>query len=90
LHSPHGIAHNSYIVSNQAVTNVTLRVLGIGMMLAAGSLPGQTPSFDVASIKPSETITPAMIQAGKLHVGMKIDGARVDITGPAWTSGISG
>ena len=49
------------------------------MMLAAGSLLGQTPSFEVASIKPSEPITPAMVASGKLHAGMKIDGKRVDI-----------
>ena len=46
-------------------------------------LPGQTPAdapvFEVASIKPSEAITPAMVAAGKIHVGMKIDGVRVDI-----------
>ena len=49
------------------------------MMLAAGSLLAQTPSFEVASIKPSEPITPAMVASGKLHAGMKIDGKRVDI-----------
>jgi uncharacterized protein (TIGR03435 family) len=47
--------------------------------LAAGSLLGQTPTFDVASVKPSEPVTPAMVAAGKIHVGMKIDGKRVDI-----------
>lgn len=36
-------------------------------------------SFEVASIKPAETLTPAMIAAGKIHVGMSVDGARVDI-----------
>src|ERR1700675_4174750 len=60
-----------------------LRVISAGMALAAGSLLGQTPAealvFEVASIKPSEPITPAMAAAGKLHVGMKIDGVRVDI-----------
>src|SRR5260370_27442605 len=40
---------------------------------------GQTPAFEVGSIKPSEPITPAMVAAGKLHAGMKIDGKRVDI-----------
>ena len=54
-----------------------------GLVLAASSLLGQTtaaaPTFDVASIKPSEPITPAMVQAGRIHAGMKIDGARVDI-----------
>jgi uncharacterized protein (TIGR03435 family) len=58
------------------------RVCG-ALVLAAFSLSAQTPAggpvFEVASIKPSEPITPQMIQSGKLHVGMKIDGARVDI-----------
>jgi uncharacterized protein (TIGR03435 family) len=54
-----------------------------GLMLAALTMfaqpPAAGPTFDVASIKPSEPVTPQMIQAGKIHVGMKIDGARVDI-----------
>jgi uncharacterized protein (TIGR03435 family) len=50
-----------------------------GIVLAAGSLLAQTPAFEVASIKPSEPVTPAMVAAGKLHVGMKIDAKRVDI-----------
>jgi uncharacterized protein (TIGR03435 family) len=41
------------------------------------------PSFEVASIKPSQEITPALgkaiIASGKLHIGMSIDAARVDI-----------
>jgi uncharacterized protein (TIGR03435 family) len=36
-------------------------------------------SFEVASIKPAETITAEMIMAGKMHAGLAIDGARVDI-----------
>jgi uncharacterized protein (TIGR03435 family) len=36
-------------------------------------------SFEVASIKPAAPISPAMITSGKLHVGMSIDAARVDI-----------
>jgi uncharacterized protein (TIGR03435 family) len=43
---------------------------------------GQTPavlSFEVATIKPAEAISPAMIVAGKLHIGMNVDGSRVDI-----------
>ncbi len=73
------MADNNRIVTQIFGTKVTFKALGISFLLAAGALFGQTPSFDVASIKPSETITPAMVQAGKLHVGMKIDGARVDI-----------
>ena len=51
--------------------------------LAAFSLYGQTPapSFEVATIRPAPPITTlaAQIQSGKAHVGMNIDGARVDI-----------
>src|SRR5689334_22836729 len=36
-------------------------------------------SFEVATIKQSAPMNPAMIAAGKLHVGMQIDAARVDI-----------
>jgi uncharacterized protein (TIGR03435 family) len=54
-----------------------------GLVLTASSLVGQTTAaalaFDVASIKPSEPITPAMVQAGRIHAGMRIDGSRVDI-----------
>ena len=56
-----------------------LPLIGVAILLAAGSLPGQTLSFEVASVKPSEPITPAMVASGKLHAGMKIDGKRVDI-----------
>ena len=40
---------------------------------------GQQPAFEVASIRSAAQITPELIQAGKLHVGMKIDAGRVDI-----------
>jgi len=46
-------------------------------MAAAAS--AQKLSFEVASIKSSEPITPAMLQSGKVHAGMKVDGKRVDI-----------
>ena len=49
------------------------------ILLSAGSLLAQAPAFEVASIKPSEPITPAMVASGKLHAGMKIDAKRVDI-----------
>jgi len=58
-------------------------IICAGLVLAVCSLLGQTTAagltFDVASIKPSEPITPAMVQAGRIHAGMRIDGARVDI-----------
>jgi uncharacterized protein (TIGR03435 family) len=45
---------------------------------------GQAPpklEFEVASIKPAPQLTPALVQSGKMHIGMNIDGARVDIGG---------
>jgi uncharacterized protein (TIGR03435 family) len=36
-------------------------------------------SFEVASIKPAEDLTAEKIVAGKMHLGITIDGARVDI-----------
>ena len=56
-----------------------LPFMSVAMVWAAGSLLGQTPAFEVASIKPSEPITSAMFASGKLHAGMKVDGKRVDI-----------
>jgi uncharacterized protein (TIGR03435 family) len=52
------------------------------LAFAAGALFAQTaaaPSFEVASIKPVEMPTQAQIASGKIHAGMKIDAARVDI-----------
>ena len=37
------------------------------------------PRFEVASIKESPAITPAMVAAGKLHFGVKSDNAQMDI-----------
>lgn len=48
--------------------------------LAALAQPPAAPlAFEVASIKPADQITPAMVQAGKMHVGLNVDRARVDI-----------
>src|SRR5216684_8699142 len=53
-------------------------------VLLATSVFAQTPAaaFEVASIKPAApiaSITPAMIQSGKLRLGVSVVGARVDI-----------
>jgi len=59
------------------------RILFAILMLAspvlAFSQASNPLSFEVASIKPAETITAEMIMAGKMHAGLAIDGARVDI-----------
>ncbi|HWD00163.1 MAG TPA: TIGR03435 family protein [Candidatus Sulfopaludibacter sp.] len=59
-------------------------VSGIACLaLSAGAAFAQAPKprleFEVASVKIAEIPTPAMVQSGKLHAGMKIDNARVDI-----------
>jgi uncharacterized protein (TIGR03435 family) len=36
-------------------------------------------TFEVATIKPAPPLTPDLIASGKLHAGMSVDGARVDI-----------
>lgn len=55
------------------------------MAVAALGLWAQTPAskleFEVASIKPAPPLDPAAIQQGKMHIGMNVDGARVDIGG---------
>jgi uncharacterized protein (TIGR03435 family) len=57
-------------------------MLKTALVLVAVVVSGQTPpAFEVASIKPAPPITTiaAQIQSGKIHVGMTIDAARVDI-----------
>jgi uncharacterized protein (TIGR03435 family) len=55
--------------------------ISLSLLLAASAVFAQTsaPAFEVASIKPATLPTAAQITSGKLHVGMAIDGARVDI-----------
>ncbi len=71
------------LLDNTCMGKTLFSTVCAGLLVAAASLQGQTPAaalaFEVASVKPSEPITPAMVQAGKIHAGMKIDGARVDI-----------
>jgi uncharacterized protein (TIGR03435 family) len=48
-------------------------------VLAAGAAVGQTATFEVASVKPAAPLDRSQILSGQMHVGMKIDAARVDI-----------
>jgi uncharacterized protein (TIGR03435 family) len=41
--------------------------------------PPALPAFEVASVKPSPPIVAAQVLGGKIHIGMSVDGARVDI-----------
>jgi uncharacterized protein (TIGR03435 family) len=53
------------------------------LLLSASALIAQAPlappAFEVATIKPSASLDPAALRAGRSHAGTKIDGARVDI-----------
>jgi uncharacterized protein (TIGR03435 family) len=56
-----------------------MRIFHAALLLSA-ALRAQAPlTFEVASIKPAGALNPAAIQAGKMRMGMKIDGAMVDI-----------
>jgi uncharacterized protein (TIGR03435 family) len=48
-------------------------------LIAAGIAFAQAPAFEVATIRPAPPLDPAQIMQGKMHVGMNIDKARVDI-----------
>ncbi len=60
-----------------------LQTIPVMLFLAAGTLFGQAPAtlpaFEVASIKPAGPLDPAKIMSGKMHIGVSIDAARVDI-----------
>ena len=51
-------------------------LLGAGMATAQ---PPAHPAFEVATIKPSAPLDRSKILTGQMHIGMKVDGARVDI-----------
>ena len=54
------------------------------LFLVVAAAMAQAPAaaklqFEVATIKPAAPLNPAMVASGKLHVGMNVDAARVDI-----------
>jgi len=62
----------------KTVLAITFLIVLIPALAFAQATPARL-SFEVASIKPAEPITPAMVQSGKLHVGLNADASRVDI-----------
>ena len=50
-----------------------------GALLTVGAAIAQSPTFEVATIKPSAPLELAAIRSGRAHVGTRIDAARVDI-----------
>src|SRR5215470_2614263 len=62
---------------------MTFRLLGVAVIAAGGLFAQEKPAqqklaFEVASIKPAAPFD-RQIAAGKMHIGMSVDGARVDI-----------
>jgi uncharacterized protein (TIGR03435 family) len=56
---------------------VYARFLPLALVCAAYA---QTPAFEVASVKLSEPITPALVQSGRLNLGVTIDATHVRIS----------
>ena len=57
-----------------------MRKFRAALLVSAITAFAQAPlTFEVASIKPAGPLNPAAIQSGKMRMGMKIDGAIVDI-----------
>lgn len=50
-----------------------------GTIALACAAYAQTPAFEVASVKPSEPITPELVQSGRLHIGVSIDAQNVRV-----------
>jgi uncharacterized protein (TIGR03435 family) len=60
------------------LTKCQLKVIS-GLLLAVCAMHAQSPEFEVATIRSSAPIDPAALRSGTAHLGIKIDGARVDI-----------
>jgi len=64
-------------------------IFAVGMF-AVGSFWGPAraagPEFEVANITPAAQPTPELFRSGKIHIGMSVDGSRVDIGGMPLTT----
>ena len=49
------------------------------LALASAAYSQTTPAFEVATVKTAAQMTPDRLSSGQVHVGMRIDAARVDI-----------
>jgi hypothetical protein len=59
-------------------------VFSVGMCL--GPVRAAGPEFEVANITPAAQPTPDLFRSGKIHIGMTVAGARVDIGGMPLTT----
>jgi len=63
------------------MSKLSSSAIPVCLLLASGAAFAQAPppAFDVASIKPSGEMDPMKMMSGQASIGMKVDGARVDI-----------
>jgi uncharacterized protein (TIGR03435 family) len=70
--------------------NWLLGAMSAGITLTLGMVFGQAraagPEFEVANITPAAQPTPELFRSGKIHIGMTVDGGRVDIGGMPLTT----
>src|SRR5262249_47389046 len=77
--------HEERHMLNLQSTVKSRRILAVAclvMLLSAltfGQKQAAPVTFEVASVKPAETITGATVLSGKVHLGMSVDGTRLDI-----------
>jgi uncharacterized protein (TIGR03435 family) len=72
-------------MKRKVMRNWLLSAIGAGVVLTAGMLLAQT-EFEVANITPAAQPTPDLFRSGKIHIGITVDGARVDIGGMPLTT----
>lgn len=74
----------------KGMRNWLVGAMSAGVVFTVGIFFGQAraagPEFEVASIKPAAQPTPELFRSGKIHIGMTVDGARVDIGGMPLTT----
>jgi uncharacterized protein (TIGR03435 family) len=59
-------------------------VFAVGMFFGPARAAG--PEFEVANITPAAQPTPELFRSGKIHIGMTVDGSRVDVGGMPLTT----
>ena len=66
-------------VSTRIILGRAPLALAAAAIAALAQTPASAPAFEVASIRPAPPLRPMEIAQGKVHLGMSVDGARVDI-----------
>jgi uncharacterized protein (TIGR03435 family) len=65
------------MIHGKSVAGMAAAVFTAGALFAQA--PAAKPAFEVASIKPAPPLDAAKMMGGQIHIGMNVDGARVDI-----------